>query len=64
MFKAVVISSRYQLFLAWARDNYSGYEFDEVLNHYLQSGDFPEDFNIEYSGEIMEVLNSQVRLWR
>lgn len=54
--EAVVILSRYQLFLAWARDNYSGYDLDDVLNHYLQSGDFPEDFNIEYSGEMMEVM--------
>lgn len=54
--EAVVILSRYQLFFAWVRDNYSGYEFDEVLNRYLESGDFPEDFNIEYSGEMMEVM--------
>lgn len=43
----VVIFSRYQLFLEWARDNYSGMEFEEVVGHYLQSGDFPAEFEIE-----------------
>lgn len=53
MVEAVVIRSRFQLFLDWARDNYSGYDLDEVLNQYAQSGDFPEDFNLEFSGEVM-----------
>lgn len=54
--EAVVILSRYQLFLEWARDNYSGLEHEFVLNRYLESGDFPEDFNLEFSGEVMEVM--------
>lgn len=53
MTESVVILSRYQLFLEWVRDNYSGYESDEVLNRYAESGDFPEDFNLEFSGEVM-----------
>lgn len=48
--EAVIIQSRYQLFVEWARDNYSGYEFDEVLNRYLQSGDFPNEFELLFSG--------------
>lgn len=56
MVEAVVIRSRYQLFLDWVRDNYSGLERDVVLNQYAESGDFPEDFNLEFSGEVMAWL--------
>lgn len=33
-----------EMFLEWARDNYSGMEYEEVLNHYVQSGEFPQEF--------------------
>lgn len=47
---AVIRPTRYELFHEWARDNYSGMEFEEVVGHYLQSGDFPAEFEIEFSG--------------
>lgn len=31
-------------FLIWARDNYSGREYQEVVNQAVQSGDLPEAF--------------------
>lgn len=38
-------------FIEWVRDNYQGFEAEEVLNHYVQSGDFPQDFIDEMKGD-------------
>lgn len=34
----------FEKFLEWAKSNFKGFELEEVLNHHVQSGDYPEEF--------------------
>jgi hypothetical protein len=36
--------AQFELFKEYVRDNYKGLEAEEVLNHFAQSGDYPQSF--------------------
>lgn len=41
--------SNHENFIGWAKENYSGMEYEDVLNHYAQSGEYPDMFLDECS---------------
>jgi hypothetical protein len=39
-----VAAMRHYDFLEWVNDTYQGMEREEVLNHFIQSGEYPQQF--------------------
>jgi len=42
--------NRQEAFMNWVLDNYSGWDYTRIMNEFIQSGTYPQEF-IDWEGE-------------